>query len=321
MISKRLPFFLALGALIALVVGVQAVAAHSRPIRFTPAPGAVLETAPTSIQSWFTSDIRNVDDSFIRVFDSANKRVDTGSIRLTTDRRQMSINLQSDLPGGSYLVYWSTFDDADDEVFAGCYIFFVGQAAANAAAAAGNPMDGGERCPVNPTETTVSSIEIEIKVDGSNATINMMPTNFEPRSPDGTTHEVAKGHYHIYLDKIPVDLISGEGHSHDGSADSGSTDHAGHSGAAADDPNGLIENPVMWNSNSYTFKDLRPGLHTVAVALNYDDHTSYNPPVIATANFEIGGGSGGGVETWMLIAGIGVAGAVGLAAGQVLTRE
>ncbi len=292
--------------------------AHSRPIRFTPEPGAVLQTAPSSIQGWFTSDIRNVPDSFIQVFDSTKNRVDTGSIGLSTNRRSMSINLKAGLGEGAYTVYWSTHDDADDEVFAQCYVFFVGQAAADKAIADGSALDGGANCPATATETTGSSVEVSVKVSGTSATVTMDPTNFDPCCLTGTTREPGKGHYHIYLDKIPEEL-TGEAHSHDTGASSGHSHES--SSSESEDPNGLVENPVMWNTNSYTFKDLEPGVHTVAVVLNYADHSSYSPPVVTSMNFVVGdSGGGGGVETWMFIAGLGIAAAVGLAGGRILGK-
>ncbi|MGE0057828.1 MAG: hypothetical protein AB7T32_07565, partial [Dehalococcoidia bacterium] len=229
--------------------------------------------------------------------------------------------LKPGLGEGAYTVYWSTHDDADDEVFAACYVFFVGQAAADKAVADGLAMDGGANCPANATESSGSSVEISVKVSGTSATVTMNPTNFDPCCLDGTTRDPGKGHYHIYLDKIPAEL-TGEEHSHDTGAGSGSSGHSHESSSSeAEDPNGLIENPIMWNTNSYTFKDLKPGVHTVAVVLNYADHSSYTPPVVTSANFVVGdSGGGGGIETWMFIAGLGVAAAVGLAAGRVLGK-
>ena len=69
-------------ALLVLVTGGVAatqVFAHSRPLRFDPAPGAVLQAAPASITGYFTSDIRRDPNwSFIHVEDAQGQRVDTG---------------------------------------------------------------------------------------------------------------------------------------------------------------------------------------------------------------------------------------------------
>src|SRR3990172_11211306 len=114
-------------------MGGQGALAHSRPVSFSPAPGAVLEAAPAKVEGWFTSDIKRADESFIRVMDANGARVDAGQTSLSPDRRQMGVTLAGGLGPGRYLVHWSTHDDADGEVFAGCHAFFFGQAAATAA--------------------------------------------------------------------------------------------------------------------------------------------------------------------------------------------
>jgi hypothetical protein len=82
-------------------------------------------------------------------------------------------------------------------------------------------------------------------------------------------------------------------------------------------PGGLVENPVMWVENSFTFTGLEPGVHTVAVSLTYDNHQPFDPPVIVSQSFTIGGGGedNGGLPAWTLalaIAGGLVVGGVGM---------
>jgi methionine-rich copper-binding protein CopC len=324
-----MPKFLLLPALAALVAlaSITIVEAHSRPIRFDPAPGTIQSSAPSKVTGWFTSDIRRADESFIKVLDADGNEVQTGDTELSTDRREMSAALPSGLDDGRYLVFWSTFDDADGEVFQGCYAFFVGQSAADAAIADGQALDGGADCPAvveaaddhdHAEDADAPSVELSIpdEIDGDSATLTIIPTNFTPRAPDGTTVEPGFGHYHIYLDKVPVDALTGE-HSHDemdmtgaagASGSTGSTDTtSGSSGAMADMPGGLAENPVMWVENSYTFTNLEPGVHTVSVVLNYDNHTAYDPPVIASQSFHVKGGSdddSGGIPAWTLAIGV-----------------
>jgi len=72
--------------------------AHSRPVRFDPAPGAVLQAGPAQVDGWFNSAIRRDPNwSFIRVTDVQGKRVDSGDATLSSDRLQMSQNLKSGL--------------------------------------------------------------------------------------------------------------------------------------------------------------------------------------------------------------------------------
>jgi hypothetical protein len=149
-------------------------------------------------------------------------------------------------------------------------------------------------------------------VDGDSATLTITPTNFTPRAPDGSTVEPGFGHYHIYLDKVPVDILTGE-HSHEEGDEHDMADSTGATGATDDHeddmaemPGGLVENPVMWVENSYTFTNLEPGNHTVAVVLNYDNHSTYDPPVIASQTFRVTGGSAGddGIPAWALALGV-----------------
>ena len=283
--------------------------AHSRPVRFDPAPGSVLSAAPSNITGWFTSDIRSAEESFIQVLDTDGTNVASGDVQLSTDRLQMSVALQPGLGDGRYVVYWSTFDDADGEVFTGCYAFFVGQAAADEAVANGQSLDAAAECPsvgeADGGEMTdnAAMLQIDVSVSGSSATVNMSPVNFTPRPPDGSTVDPNFGHYHIYLDKVPNDVLTG-GHSHDEMDMSGdSTPMADDSSSDNGDSSGLAENPVMWVENSHTFDGLAPGVHTISVALFHDDHTPFDPPVIASQSFTIGGAGsdGGGIPAWTLV--------------------
>ena len=136
------------GALLAAaVLTVSGVVAHSRPIRFDPAPGAVLGTAPSQVTGWFTADLRRDQNwTFLRVTDAQGNRVDAGETELSANRRQMSVSLRPNLPAGRYLVTWRTYDDVDGAIFGDCYTFFVGQQAADAALADNLRLDGGRDC-------------------------------------------------------------------------------------------------------------------------------------------------------------------------------
>jgi methionine-rich copper-binding protein CopC len=138
----------ALLVLVASGVAATQVFAHSRPLRFDPPPGIVLQAAPSQIKGWFGSDIRRDPNwSFIQVTDAQGQRVDAGDVALSSDRLQMTANLKSGLGPGAYLVSWRTWDDGDGEIFGDCYVFYVGQAAADAAVASKTRLDGGSKCP------------------------------------------------------------------------------------------------------------------------------------------------------------------------------
>jgi len=129
---------------ITLALFAAPVSAHSRPIRFDPAPGSVLQSAPAKIDGWFNNPIRRDPNwSFVKVTDAQGARVDSGETKLSGDRKQMSITLRSGLGPGRYLVTWRTFDDNDGAIFGDCFTFYVGQAAADASA---TRLDGGGTC-------------------------------------------------------------------------------------------------------------------------------------------------------------------------------
>lgn len=140
---------LAAGAAIFVVavVGAQFASAHSRPVLFNPAPGAVLTTAPTQVTGSFTSELRNDPNwNYFKVTDQSGAQVDTGQLSLSPDRLQMSVGLRSGLGPGRYIVSWSTFDDADGEIFSDCYVFYMGQEAADQAVKEKFRLDGGSSC-------------------------------------------------------------------------------------------------------------------------------------------------------------------------------
>src|SRR4029079_14524044 len=112
--NLRTVFVAVLLVLVAGVIAAPQVFAHSRPLRFDPAPGAGLQAAPASITGYFSSDIRRDPTwSFIQVTDAQGQRVDTGETALSSDRLQMTATLKPGLAPGAYLVSWRTWDDGD----------------------------------------------------------------------------------------------------------------------------------------------------------------------------------------------------------------
>ena len=121
--------------------------AHSRPVFLSPGPGAVLTTAPSTVEAWFTAELRRDPNwTFLHVSDAQGTRVDTGETALSADRLKLTATLRPGLPEGAYTVTWRSWDDVDNAIFGDCYTFFVGQAAADAAIAAKTRLDGGRTC-------------------------------------------------------------------------------------------------------------------------------------------------------------------------------
>ncbi len=153
--SKRLAALAAVIALAGTLLLVSTGQAHSRPIRFDPAEGAILDAAPTEVHGWFTNDVRSDPNwTFIKVTDATGNVVSTGDPILSEDRRQISTKLQDGLGPGMYTVTWRTWDDLDGAIFGDCYNFFVGQAAADDAYQNKTRLDLGGKC---------DSIDVEAK--------------------------------------------------------------------------------------------------------------------------------------------------------------
>jgi methionine-rich copper-binding protein CopC len=125
----------------------HAASAHTRPIRFDPAPGAVLASAPSKVDAWFTNPMRRDPNwNFLKVTDAQGNRVDVGEPVLSPDRRQMTVNLQPGLAAGRYIVNWAGWDDNDGHILGDCFTFYVGQAAADAGISDRARLDGGNTC-------------------------------------------------------------------------------------------------------------------------------------------------------------------------------
>jgi len=141
--TKLLLLTAALAAVGALAVA-TVVSAHSRPIRFEPSPGQVLTSAPASVSGWFTSELRRDPNwTFLHVTDAQGNRVDTGETQISSDRRQLTVALKAGLAAGKYQVTWRGFDDEDGAIFGDCYVFYVGQAAADQGFQDFQRIDGG----------------------------------------------------------------------------------------------------------------------------------------------------------------------------------
>ncbi len=305
---------------ITLAAGLMALAAatnvlgHAAPERFDPAPGAVLDAAPARADGWFIQDVRRQGDaSFIKVFDADGSRVDDGSPVIDdADRRHAYVNLNPGLGAGRYMVAWQTLSDEDDELDGGCFWFFVGQAAADAAHQAKLRIDSAEDCPTAavaaPPEAT-ASIKLDVPQESASGevTVGLSTEGTTIRQPSGSGRDLKFGHYHLYLDTAPQ-LIHEEGATP--TADMGQPTS----------PEGVM----VWE-DSYTLKDLKPGNHVVTAVLFYDDHTPFSPLVGAGASFTItgkdSGGDDGGVSTGAVI-GIAIAAALGglVVGGGLLAR-
>ena len=303
----RIALTLAAG-LIALAA-ITAAFGHSEPVRFDPAPGQVLDATPQQVDGWFSQQMRRSGaDTSIAVHPvmsdgMAGDPVSGDTVIDDADRHHMYAELTGDLMPGQYVVFWSALSDEDEHADSGCYRFFVGQEAADAALQAGARLDAAEECATlagdgmgdgMPSETGPSiSISVPQTIKGDDVTVALKAEGVEIRLPTNEGQNPAFGHYHLYID-IPPNVT----HKHDGS------------GGESTNPN-----DVMTTAGSHTFKDLAPGHHVVTAVLFYDDHTPFSPAVVSGASFTVpaDGGGDSGMSTGAAIAlaaGVGIAGLI-----------
>lgn len=158
-------------ALVAALLQTDAALGHAAPERFDPGPGAVLEEAPARVDGWFTQEIRRTDESFIQVLDSQGNAVSVSSIVDDADRRHMYAELQPSLGPGRYLVAYQTFSDEDLEVSGACFLFFVGQEAADRAHDEKVEIGSPEECPVEAEEENGEAAALKERVQELETTI------------------------------------------------------------------------------------------------------------------------------------------------------
>jgi len=304
----RIALTLAAGLL--ALVAITAAFGHSEPVRFSPAPGQVLDAPPQRVDGWFTQEMRrSSNETSLEVHPVMEGGMPGDSVSGETviddaDRHHMSAELTGDLMPGQYVVAWSALSDEDEHADSGCYRFFIGQEAADAAAQSGARLDAAEECAMlggdgmdstaTPPESGPSvSISVPDTITSRDVTVGLKAEGVEIRLPTNEGQDPAFGHYHLYLD-IPPNVT----HKHDGN------------GGESTNPN-----DVMTTADSHTFKDLEPGNHVVTAVLFYDDHTPFSPAVVSGASFTVpgNGGGGDGIDTGAAIGlaiGIGTAGLI-----------
>jgi len=115
---------LILGALTsaALILGfipTTSVYAHAEPVRVMPGDGAVLTSAPTTIEMEMSQEMaRRAGANDIDVLDADGQEITAVSAVIdNSNRRRLSVPLPSDLSPGTYTVRWKTLsaEDGDSE--------------------------------------------------------------------------------------------------------------------------------------------------------------------------------------------------------------
>ena len=140
MFRDRVFFTFALAFIVLLAI-TGTVSAHTvELLKSDPPAGAVLNAPPALVHAWFNEEMQT-KVSTMNVYNSAGVQVDQGDggVDLNdAEHASMIVNLQGSLPEDVYTVRWhvALLDGDDSE---GDFQFFVGQAAATAAANMASP--------------------------------------------------------------------------------------------------------------------------------------------------------------------------------------
>ena len=93
--------------------------AHARFLRSEPGPGAVVSESPRRVDLWFSQDLfRRQGENWILVYGPLGDEVQSGEAQVDDDnRRHLSVELQSPMEPGEYIVEWRNLsaEDGDDD--------------------------------------------------------------------------------------------------------------------------------------------------------------------------------------------------------------
>jgi methionine-rich copper-binding protein CopC len=125
-INRGLRFALAAGAAALATLAMVVVAfAHAAYDSSTPSRGEVLQTAPTSVVVNFQEHIQKTSGSFgITVARDGGGSVTSGAATVSGDA-QLTVNLQSGLSAGRYVVNWNNTSSDDGDPLEGAFSFYV----------------------------------------------------------------------------------------------------------------------------------------------------------------------------------------------------
>ncbi|MFQ5922389.1 MAG: copper resistance protein CopC [Anaerolineales bacterium] len=121
---RHLLLLAALSSVLPLMSAIPA-AAHSDLVASDPSASEILGVAPETVCLWFEKEI-DFFESTVAVFDSKGRQVDLGDSEVNPDdRRELRVNLPTDLKPGEYSVRWAVVDDLDGHPIEGEYSFTI----------------------------------------------------------------------------------------------------------------------------------------------------------------------------------------------------
>lgn len=121
-----------------VLLTVSTVSAHAKLVKSSPAPGAVLGTAPSQVQLWF-DEPPELSFSEVQVLNASRQRVETGELKPVPGDPYSLIAPLQPTGDGSYNVIWKVLSASDGHITRGVFAFGVGTTAGTVAA----PVDSG----------------------------------------------------------------------------------------------------------------------------------------------------------------------------------
>lgn len=123
--NKGFRFALAAAAALATLAVAVVASAHAPYDSSTPSKGAVLQTSPTSVVINFQEDIQKTSGSFgVTVVKDGGGSVTSGAATASGDA-QLTVNLQSGLGAGRYVVNWNNTSADDGDPLEGAFSFYI----------------------------------------------------------------------------------------------------------------------------------------------------------------------------------------------------
>ena len=140
-----------LAALLLTFAAATFVSAHSKPVKATINPNAVLTKSPDKLSITLNEETSKTG-SKLTVTDASGKSVDKGDAAVDfNDPKVLSVSLNSNLPDGTYTVSYTTLTEDDNGLVNGKYAFKIAAAgpaaAGDTAASAFNPTEAPEAAP------------------------------------------------------------------------------------------------------------------------------------------------------------------------------
>ncbi len=164
-ISKRSVVCAVLISLIGTLILTSIVLAHSRYVRSTPGDGAIIATAPTRVDIWFSQELfRRKGENVITVTGPDGTEVSVGDTSIDDDdRTHIWVKVKSDVPAGVYQVAWKNVSLEDGHDFAGSFSFTIDPKALATSTPMGTPTEIGAPTPigqaVQPTAEATPTVE------------------------------------------------------------------------------------------------------------------------------------------------------------------